>query len=322
MTTERASPAHDAEATAVRPLRLSVVICTKDRPDSLAETLETLLRQTRLPDELVVIDDGRLDVASLAEAARRRNVAFVYHNKSDAPGLAASRCAGIEKSSGDVILFLDDDVLLDGSYIAGIMSVYESDGERKIGGCEGVLQGIRYRPLQMLLLRFFGMDAPKREGQILKNFLGVLVRNIAQPTAVQWLSGCNMSYRREALASVEIPADLEGWGAGEDRAISYQVGQRWRLIATPAARLVHRKIPAARVGGRAWGFQEVYYNYLHFRRFMPQDFGHRAAFAWLCVGYVVINLLRRDWQRVAGNLHAIRRIIRRSERHSGDLSQR
>lgn len=309
MTGENISATKSTHTGPRRRLTVSVVICTKDRPGELCETLETLWRQSRLPDELVIIDDGHLDVEPLTAAARGRHVAFVYHNKAHNPGLARSRRAGREQSSGDVILFLDDDVLLDEGYIEAIMAVYESDGEGHVGGCTGVLQGIRYRRLQMPLLRFFGMDAPKREGQILKNFIGVLVRNIDQPTEVQWLAGCNMSYRREALASVEIPNDLEGYSAGEDRAISYQVGRRWRLMATPDARLVHRKIATSRLARGDWGFQEVYYNYLHFRRNMPQDLSHRAAFAWLCAGYVVINLLRRDWRRAAGNLRGIGRIL-------------
>ncbi|MCX8038144.1 MAG: glycosyltransferase [Candidatus Sumerlaeia bacterium] len=306
------------------PLRLSVVICTKDRPESLAQTLETLWRQTRLPDELVIVDDGRLApelVATITAAASMRGVRFSYCNKSDRPGLARSRKAGIAQSSGDIILFLDDDVLLDANYIAGIMKVYESDADHRIGGVEGVLQGLRYHPLQMLLLRFFGMDSPRREGQILKNFIGVLVRNIPAPTDVQWLTGCNMSYRREALDGVEIPTDLEGWSAGEDRALSWQVGRRWHLVATPDARLVHCKAPTARLSARQTGFQEVYYNYLHFRRFMPQDLAHRAAFGWLAFGYVVVNLLRRDWQRAVGNLSAIGKIIKPGKKSSEHSDQ-
>jgi len=290
-------------------LGLSVAICTKDRPEVLRETLETLWRQSRLPDELVVIDDGRLDVGPVAEAALAKGVAFVYHNKSDRPGLALSRRAAVEKSSREIILFLDDDVLLDKSYIAAIMDVFEADTERRIGGCTGVLKGFCYRPFQMALLRLFAMDDPRREGRMLKNFLGVLVRDIEQPTEVEWLPGCNMAYRREALEGVEIPTYLEHYSAGEDRVISYQVGRRWRLVATPAARLVHRRVPASRIGGRARGFQEIFYNYLHFRRFMPQDFAHRAAFARLCLGYLVINALRLDWRRLIGNLEGIGAIV-------------
>jgi len=291
-----------------RRLRLSVVICTKDRPSDLRLTLETLWRQTRLPDELVIIDDGRLDFAPLQAAAEQRGVAFVYHNKSDRPGLARSRRAGLEHSTGDILLYLDDDVSLEPPYLEALMEVYESDPDRRIGGASGVLVGHRYGRLQMLLLRFFGMEARDREGQILKSFIGVLTRWIDRPTEIQWLSGCNMSYRREAMAAVEIPPSIEDCTMSEDRTISYQVGRRHKLIGTPAARLVHRKVAVGRVG-KVRGYEEVYYNYLAFRRFMPQDLAHRAAFGWLCVGYVAINSLRRDWGRAYGNLRGIGRIL-------------
>jgi glycosyltransferase involved in cell wall biosynthesis len=308
MNSERTSAMSEANVSRPARLRLSVVLCTKDRPDYLNDTLETVWRQSRLPDELVIIDDGHLAVEPLAAAARERRVAFVYHNKSDKPGLARSRRAGIDRSSGDVILFLDDDVLLDARHVEALMEVYESDPDRRIGGCCGVADGFYYRPLQMLLLRFFGMDAPKREGRILKNFIGVLVRNAKQPVEVQWLSGSDMSYRREAVANVFIPPEIEDCTLSEDRTISYQIGLRWKMIATPFARFIHRRAPSGR-DPKVRGFEEIFYNYIAFRRFMPQDFGHRLSFAWLCVGYVVINLLRRDLKWVSGNFRAIRRIL-------------
>jgi glycosyltransferase involved in cell wall biosynthesis len=306
------TPSTASEKTSAAPgrrLALSAIICTKDRPESLAATLETLWAQTRLPDEFVLIDDGRLETEPMAAAAGGRGVRFVYHNKSDHPGLALSRRAALERASGDVLLFLDDDVSLDPEYVKGIMVVYETDPDGRIGGATGRLEGITYQRLQMFLLRFFLMDDPAREGAILKNFIGVLVRNIQRPTDVQWLSGCNMSYRREAIAGVEIPVDLEGWSAGEDRALSYQVGRRWRLVATPDARLVHHRIQSARLSAERVGFQQVYYNYLHFARYMPQDLSHRAAFAWFCVGCFFINSMRWDFGRVWGNVRGMARIV-------------
>lgn len=309
MTGETNSSLENLHGGAASRLRLSVVICTRDRPDVLRDTLATVWTQSRRPDELAIIDDGRLEAESIAMAARDAGVSFVYHNKSDAPGLARSRSAGIRESSGDVLMFLDDDVLLEENYIEAVMDVFEADADRQIGGCTGVLTGFRYRRFQLGLLRLFGLDHPGREGQVLRNFVGVLVRNIDRKTDVQWLPGCNMSYRRQAIEEIEIPAYLENYSQGEDRAISYEVGRRWRLVATPDARLIHRKVQISRLPGRKWGFQEIYYNYMHWRRYMPRDLRHRAAYAWLCVGYVVVNLLRLDGRRVLGNLDGIVRIL-------------
>jgi hypothetical protein len=105
-----------------------------------------------------------------------------------------------------------------------------------------------------------------------------------------------------------IPPEIENCTLSEDRTISYQVGLRWRMIATPYARFIHRRAPSGR-DPRVRGFEEIFYNYVAFRRFMPQDFRHRLSFAWLCVGYVVVNVLRRDWKWVAGNLRAIWQVL-------------
>ena len=146
-------------------LALSVIICTKDREESLRECLGSLLRQSRLPDEVVIVDDGNLDGEVLGSLVRSRGVSYQYLRKQT-PGLTASRNLGVEHARGDIVLFLDDDVVLDRGYAAGIMEGFEQDPNGRIGGATGALR-IHYRRGVLPFLRFFGLDG-RQPGTILR----------------------------------------------------------------------------------------------------------------------------------------------------------
>ena len=173
-------------------LTLSIIICTKDREAVLRDTLATLFAQTRLPEELLLVDDGNLPAAALVALVERQGMACHYFKKAQ-PGLVASRNLGIDQAKGDIILFLDDDVLLEPDYLAALMAVYEADVTGKVGGVEGALRQ-EYAPGVLAFLRFFWLDG-KKPGVILPSGCGVLTRqgDFDQPIAVEWLSGCELS---------------------------------------------------------------------------------------------------------------------------------
>lgn len=112
-----------------RPLTMSVVICTKDRAESLAACIASLCGQSRRPLEVLVIDDGQLDggtTGALAVNCHNAGLRFEYLRK-DAPGLTGSRNVGAARSAGDIVQFLDDDVVLEPDFCAAVMQMYEAD---------------------------------------------------------------------------------------------------------------------------------------------------------------------------------------------------
>lgn len=95
-----------------RSLVLSVVIITRNRRDLLTRTLETVFEQDFPPDayEVIVVVDGATDGTIEMLRALKPPASLLVLEQSNS-GAAAARNAGLRAARGELVLFLDDDVL-------------------------------------------------------------------------------------------------------------------------------------------------------------------------------------------------------------------
>lgn len=92
-------------------MKISVSLTTYFGEKFLDQQLNSLLDQTRLPDELIVCDDGSNDMTLNLLDRFKKKASFkceIYHNKVNR-GTGFSFKKAIDLCSGDVILFCDQD---------------------------------------------------------------------------------------------------------------------------------------------------------------------------------------------------------------------
>ncbi|SFT34260.1 Glycosyltransferase, GT2 family [Geodermatophilus amargosae] len=113
--------------------RFSIVIPTYQRRDVLVETIRALARlETPWPCELIVVVDGSTDGS--AEAARAVPVPFpVRVLEQDNQGAAAARNHGAGEARGEVLLFLDDDMVADPRLLVEHDAVLRQGADAVIG---------------------------------------------------------------------------------------------------------------------------------------------------------------------------------------------
>jgi len=92
--------------------RIAVVIPAYNASAYIAETIESVLNQSRLADEIVVVNDGSTD--NTAEIANGINPAVTVIHQNNA-GQGKARQRGAEATSADFLLFLDADDILHAS---------------------------------------------------------------------------------------------------------------------------------------------------------------------------------------------------------------
>jgi len=119
-------------------LRISVVVATYNRARLLAGVLGALGSQ-KVPDspswEIVVVDnnsrDATAEVVSAFATTTAVPVRYVFEPRQ---GLSHARNRGIQVASGDIVAFLDDDVLPQSNWVTGVVAAihrWQADG---VGG--------------------------------------------------------------------------------------------------------------------------------------------------------------------------------------------
>ena len=97
------------------PERVSVIVCTRHRSESLARCLASLQRLAPAPDEIIVVDNGPERPETRAVVSRFEKVRYIAEPH---PGLSRARNTGIAHATGEILAFTDDDVEVTPPWIA------------------------------------------------------------------------------------------------------------------------------------------------------------------------------------------------------------
>jgi glycosyltransferase involved in cell wall biosynthesis len=113
---------------------VSVIIPTYNRKEQLSETLNSLAQQSVIENqfEVIVVDDGSTDGTRevMATGFPFPLRYFSQNNQGD----AAARNVGAKQSQADMLVFLDDDILLEPDYLSCLMKAHETYANRIVVG--------------------------------------------------------------------------------------------------------------------------------------------------------------------------------------------
>ncbi|MBV9102838.1 MAG: glycosyltransferase [Candidatus Eremiobacteraeota bacterium] len=129
-------------------MMLSVVIATRNRAAQLSDALDSLTAQQEAPPfEIVVSDngstDGTADVVAAKRASFKGDLRRVF---VAAPNRAAARNRAVQESTGDVVVFVDDDVVVPMGFLRAHATRHEAGTMRAVSGPIIVVASPRSRP--------------------------------------------------------------------------------------------------------------------------------------------------------------------------------
>ncbi len=292
-------------------MTLSVVIATKGRPSELEATVDSLLTQSRPADELIIIDQSPDSASRRAVertlAASRPNHGptprLLYVHDCSIPGAAPARNVGIDVAEGDILLFLDDDVLLERDLLREILAVYEHDPA--VTGVSGIITNYERPPAwQRALLRVFWHGPFHDERQPIY-WSADRIRDHS-PIRVRKFGTTGMSLRRTAIGHLRFDHRLRGAWPGEDVDLCCRLGGDCTLVIAPKARFIHKRTPTNRPDDH-WIKRDVQAMHYLYQRNWKCGLRNRLCYAWLNLGYAVLatlgSLRRRTlepWRMVLG----------------------
>jgi GT2 family glycosyltransferase len=280
------------------------VIATRNRHEHLLDAVRSLVGQTVLPAELCIVDSSD-ETPARAEIERLcAEVALELDYVHPAPrGLTVQRNAGIDRTTGDPVFLIDDDVRMAADVHEEILAEYGRWGP-ELGGVRGVpLQpATTSRPL-MLWRKLFGMGGwwPEASGKVRPGFFAETVTASSGVRKVESFGGWFMSYKREVFEHERFDESLSGYAFKEDADFSYRVVKRgYLLVQTPKARIEHFKTASERLP--PFDLQRMNLAnqlYLH-RKNMPQTLKYKAALWWALTGLFILNVGKAIQTRDSG----------------------
>ena len=235
---------------------VSVIICTHDRPAELAEAVRTVLGQSEPPEELIVVNDGAVEVpAGVTASAGRAGAAYTVIRRAVA-SLPASRNRGIDAAAGEIVLLTDDDVVLPADLLTRLRELYRADSGGEVAGIGAAVvpaaeptAGDRLWSAlagTMGIGRWYPRRCRARSVRLPAGLRGRLA------PARRWSGAC-FSLRREVAAAERFDEAFGGYALGEDVEFCFRAGLRHGLFVAPELRVVHAKAAAARPDLRALG---------------------------------------------------------------------
>lgn len=285
----------------------AIVIATRNRPDDLLRTVESLLEQTVLPGELCIVDSSeetptRGRIEELCGAA---GVHLDFYHPAPR-GLTVQRNAGVTRTTGDPVFFIDDDVWLAPDCHEAVLDEYERWGP-ELGGVRATpVRPARPALITRLYRRLFGIGGwwPEASGRVRPGFYAEGVSEAAGVKKTEYFNGWFMSYKREVFEHERFDEALSGYAYKEDIDFSYRVSRRYTLIQTPKARCDHLKSTSARLSSHQLQRMNLANQFYLHRKLMPQDLLHKAALWWALLGLFILStgkaVQTNDWGLVTG----------------------
>jgi GT2 family glycosyltransferase len=215
---------------------VSFVIPTHRRPDALRQTLErvTLVEHPPGTLEVIVVDNAGESATEQVVAAFGTGSVPVRYERAPAGGAAAARNHGARVASGELLILLDDDVLIEPSHVRRHLELRQRYGDCVSGGdlrlSQEVVEALQPTPFgrfRVALERRYRSGEP---GEPLD----------AERRQVPMLASCDLAIARERFLALGGFDERFPYAGVEDRELSMRMrGAGLRLIRDDSIRLAH-----------------------------------------------------------------------------------
>ena len=235
----------------------SIIVCTLNRAPLLRLCLEAILAEmgrTKEQGELLVVDNGSADdtpgIVAALQARAPHHIHFSYLVERR-PGLSVARNHGLKHAKGDILIFVDDDAIVQRGWLTSCLDVFERHPDAAAVG--GEILPRSDKPIPDWL-------RPPITGVYSIISLG---GDHTRPFPNRGLPvGANMAFRRAALTARQFSENLGRTGSNlishEEGEIFISIQQRGeKILYVPAMRVVHIIDPERLT--QAWAMKRSYF---------------------------------------------------------------
>ena len=216
---------------------MSVIIITRNRKPEVLECLESVIRQSHRPIEIVVVDnDSEVELfeackGKISQACQPVN--FKYLKQKENKGVAGGRNIGIENSNGEILVFIDDDaVFVTNDALEKVVASFAT--EKSLGA-------LAFKSLNYFTARVDPNEFPHCNK----------LRNPDKPFETTYFIGVGHAIRKDVFAKTGLyPEDF--FYSMEEYDLSYRIlDNGYKILYDPLVCVHHRVSDSGRVESKA-----------------------------------------------------------------------
>ena len=197
---------------------ISVIICTRDRSESLKYCLDSLNQQICTPREIIVVDNAPTNNLTKLMVAQYANVTYF---KEPRPGLDVARNSGARLAKYPIVAYTDDDVRVDTLWSFRIWETFLQENIDAMTGL--VIASSLETESQQIFEKHWGFNKGYRDIYFNSDFI---FKSSTAPKVWDIGAGANMAFRKMAIEDVNYfdeRLDVGAAGCSGDSEIWYRL---------------------------------------------------------------------------------------------------
>lgn len=210
-------------------IKTSIVIITYNRKNDLRECIDSILNQSYVPDEIIIVDNNSTDGTENYFKSELKNPLVKYIRLDKNLGVAGGRNYGIKQASGDILVFIDDDSLIEPiNAIEKIIKKFEENPEIGI---------IAFKIVNYHTKTIWREEFPHIDKSL----------NPEEEFETTYFIGAGHAIRREVFKKCGLYPDDYFYGM-EELDLSFRVIDKgFKIVYFPKVLVWHKKSPLGRV---------------------------------------------------------------------------
>jgi glycosyltransferase involved in cell wall biosynthesis len=277
-------------------MQVSIVIPTYNRVKDLDVCLDSIIVQTKPPKEILIVDDSDNDkienlVEHRKEEFKEKDMFLRYIRNEKDKSSAIAKNIGIKSATGDIILFLDDDVILDKEYIIKILKVYEKYPNAL--GVQGYVTIFKISKVVNFINKIFFLGGLEKDrSRILPSTESTSPLNLNRVITVQMVAGFNMSFKKMIFNEVVFDSKLLKYSYKEDKHLCHYIINKYpnSLFMTPYAKVIHNHSQEGRHIRKQVCYIQQIYSFYFFYKNIYQSIKNKSIFLWSRIGYLIMSM--------------------------------
>lgn len=196
------------------------VICPLyNEEKNISQLIGSLLRQTRRPDEIILVDDGSQDKTAEIIQGYTRQHSFIKYIHQPNKGPAAARNRAWRSTEAEICVFTDGDCVPEPGWIETLLGAFAGSDAGAVAGTYKTLNP------ESILARFIGLEIAWRYRHVKGN--------------VDVHGSYNLAVKRKVLEAVGGFNETYPFPSGEDWDLSYKISRRYKILYIPEAVVGH-----------------------------------------------------------------------------------